>query len=365
MGPVMGRPGYFGVEVSKERQTWRVVAAGYLPEVVTGQSGEGGGREAEIEVRLKRGGDLKGTVCDQKGRPALGVRLFLIEQANRLSLEDGKSQSPFVGSTVVTDVDGHFALSGVGGSGQELVVVSSAGFPVGFAPRVEPGQRLKITLPELGTLVVRYDIPGDVPRSSVRLQLMSPNLLDRNCGMFVRYLEVTNKGEVLVPGLTPGKYDLLLGKKLGGELGHFYCRSNVVVEAGQTQYANYVRATGFAVRGEAVLAGGRAAACALVRVRSAEATGEWGSAKEWMLPQFDIVKCDETGHFATARLEPGTYTIVAEMFAMDPPAPPWQEIVIINTAIREPEWIGTAKVTVNADTAPAPLRVSLIRAGTQ
>ena len=56
-------------------------------------------------------------------------------------------------------------MSGVEGAEQNLVVVSDI-VQVWPVPITEPGQEMKIVLPEAATLVVRYDIPGDTEPNS-------------------------------------------------------------------------------------------------------------------------------------------------------------------------------------------------------
>ena len=351
--------GFFTVQARKPGQVWRVVANGYSPQVILDQPILAPIGPTNQVVRLKRAGDLHGTVYDHQNQPAPGVGLFLVGEGMRLSLEDGKSRLPFAGSCTITDSEGRFAISGVSGARQKLVIVSPGGFPVGVAPEVEPGQQLRITMPELATLIVRYDIPADTPQASFRLQLRSVDLPSMQGGEYVRHFTVTNQGQVVLTGLWSGTYGLARTKTLGGfSRSYFYCRSNVVVGAGQSQHVNYVRSAGFPVRGQAVLPGGKAASCASVLVRSADATGRANNLKEWRLPMYDVVSCDETGQFSTARLEPGTYTIVVEMFSIET-FPPWGEV--IDTSIPVREWGGVAKLTVNADAAPLPLSIVLNR----
>ena len=123
-------------------------------------------------------------------------------------------------------------------------------------------------------------------------------------------------------------------------------RSTVVLQAGQTQRVDFARATGFPIRGQVVGLAKARAPGAFIFVRQAEAAGD---------PLFDAVTSDETGHFSTARLEPGTYTVVVEVYLPESPTG------IFHSGIRLPDYVGTAKVSVSAGTPPALVSIELNR----
>jgi len=109
---------------------------------------------------------------------------------------------------------------------------------------------------------------------------------------------------------------------------------------------DFARATGFPIRGQVVGLAKAKAPVAFIFVRPAEAAGD---------PLFDAVTSDETGHFSTARLEPGTYTVVVEVYLPESPTG------IFHSGICLPNYVGTAKVTVSASTPPAPVSIELSR----
>jgi hypothetical protein len=337
-----------------ERKVWlRVVAGGYLPEPVTPKPVVWPARLTNLVVRLKRGGELHGIVLDHTGKPVAGANVFLTGVAP-LSLTDGKD-GHFKGSTAATDAEGRFALRGAGTPG-ERVVVSADTLQFWFAPEAEPGKELKITLPEPATLIVCYDIPDDVPKTQLRLQLKTWELSHVKEVTCIQEPTVMNQSRIVLTNLAPGTYDLARPKMLrvGTEAHGLFCdRLTVVLQAGQTQRVDFVRATGHPIRGEVVGLKDANAPVAFIYVRSAEATGDPRRIEERMLPLFDAVTCDEAGRFSTARLEPGTYTIVVEAFIPEPHSH------TIDTGIRLPDYIGTAKVTVSAVTSPAPVKIEL------
>jgi hypothetical protein len=349
-GPVLRQPGFFSLQSIKKGKTWaRVLADGYLPQPVTAEPVVSPVHITDLVVRLKRGGELRGIVRNHAGRAVAGARVFLATEQS-LDLTDGNPGQTFRGSTAITDAEGRFTLRGVGGTEQKVVVLSADGLQIWIAPKAETGQELKITLPEPATLIVRYDIPDDAPKTQLRLQLKTWELSSMKGVTFVQQPTVTNQGQVVLTDLAPGTYDLTRTKMLrvGTEAhGQFYGRSTVVLQAAQTQQVDFVRTTGFPVRGEVVGLTDANASGAFIYVRSAEATGDPRKLQELMLPLFDVTMCDQAG------LEPGTYTIVVEAFIPEPPSH------TIDTGIRLPDYIGTAKVTVSAVTPPEPVKIDL------
>ncbi len=355
-GPVLGKPGFFSLQSLKKWKTWaRVVADGYLPQPVTAEPLVSPFRVAHLTVRLKRGGELRGILRDHAGRAAAGARVLLATEQN-LNLEDGNPNSTFRGSSAITDAEGRFALRGVGRGKQKIVVVSADGLPVWIAGKTEPGQELKITLPEPATLIIRYDITDDVPQTKLQLQLKTKDMPGWKGGAFLRQPTVTNRGEVVVAGLPGGTYDLARTKllRVGTKaLVAAYGRSTVVLQAGQTHHVDFLRATGFPVRGRIAGLAKAKVPGAFIYVRSAEASGDPSKIEEWFLPLFEAMTCDEAGYFSTARLEPGAYTFVAEAFL------PETSSQAFRTGLHLPDYIGTAKVTVSATAPPAPVTIDL------
>ena len=76
---------------------------------------------------------------------------------------------------------------------------------------------------------------------------------------------------------------------------------------------DWVHSTGFPVAGEITGFQDAGFSVAFIKVRPAEPTGALlDMAGE--LPFYDIVACGQDGRFQTARLSPGTYTLVAEAY---------------------------------------------------
>ena len=357
-GPVYRKPGMFSLQSIKRGKAWaRVVADGYLPKPVTKEPFESPVRVTDLLVRLKRGGELRGIVRDHAGRVVAGARVFL-GSGQRLGLTNGRPQVGFGGSAAITYAEGHFALRGVGGTEQKVVVVSADGFQILIAPKAKLGQELKITLPEPATLIVRYDIPDDAPNADFELRrkpegMEMPAWKDAE---FVLKPTVANQGKIVLSNLTPGTYDFARTRMLrvGTESrGFFSDRSNMVLQAGQTQHMDLVRPAGFPIRGKVMGLTDAKAAGAFIFVRPKEVTGDPNKMKDWLLPLFDAVTCEAGGQFSTARIEPGAYSVVAEAFEPKP------DLGYTELGWRLPDYIGAAKVTVSAGTAPAPVTIKL------
>jgi RNA polymerase sigma factor (sigma-70 family) len=336
------------------RKVWlRVLADGYVPQSVTAEPVIVPAQRTNLLVRLKRGGGLQGIVLDHAGRPVAGARVFLAG-AQPLDLTDGKPEM-FRGSAATTDAEGRFTLSGVAGAEQKVVVTSSA-VQVWLAPKPEPGQELKIVLPEPAALVVRYDIPGEAEQAQLRLELKTWEMPEWKGITAVLKPLVPNQGQIMLTNLAPGTYDFVRQKELLiGDMGRgALCdRTTVVLQGGQVQSVDFVRAAGSPVAGEITGLQDAGVAGAFIYVRPAGVSGDPRKVEQAKLPFYEAVTCGRDGQFQTARLAPGAYTIVAEAYRAETPEERGR------TGWRLPSHIGTAQVTVSATAAPAPVRIEL------
>jgi hypothetical protein len=227
---------------------------------------------------------------------------------------------------------------------------------VWLAPKPEPGQELKIVLPEPATLAVRYDIPGDAEQAQLRLQLKTWEMPEWKGIIAVLKPLVPNQGQIVLTNLTPGTYDFVREKELRiGDMGHgALCdRATVVLQGGQVQSVDCVRPAGYPVAGEITGLQDAGVTGAFIYVRPTQATGDPRNIEESRLPLYDAVTCGQDGQFQTARLAPGTYTVVAEAYRPETPEERG------HTGERLPSHIGTAQVAVSADAPPAPVRIEL------
>jgi hypothetical protein len=307
-------------------------------------------------VRLKRGDVLRGVVVDHAGQPVAGARVYLAG-AQRFELLNGA----FQGTSATTDAAGRFTLTAEGRGAEKVVVAASEGQMISVTPISTAGRKLRITLPQPGVMIVRYDIADDLPEAQLRIELMTQEL-DAPAWRYVNStLEPTvpNQGQIVLTNLSPGTYDFARTKPLSTGTGAGrvpYERCTVVIEAGQTQRVDLVRSAGFPIYGTVTGMADTGAPGAYIYVRSVEATGELG--KDFNLPLFDEMTCARDGGFHTARLLPGTYMVTVEAYAPPAPLPPHSRNVE-TTAIRVPSHLGSAKVTVTADSAPAPVKIEL------
>jgi hypothetical protein len=358
MSTVSHPAGRFEFDFAKETggKVWlRVLAAGYLPQPVTPEPVTAPAEITNLVVRLDRGGTLQGIVLDHAGQPVAGAHVFFAGN-QLLQLTDGKAEG-FSGSTATTDAEGRFSLGGVGGVEQKVVVVSDV-VQVWPVLITEPGQVVKIVLPEPATLVVRYDIPGDTEQAQLRLELKTWEMPGWAGNRSVIEPLVSNQRQIVLTNLAPGTYDFFRDKRLmaAGEFDSAGCeRATLVLQSGQVQNVDWVRATGFPVAGEITGFQDAGFSAAFIKVRPAEPTGAvLDMARE--LPVYDAVACGQDGRFQTARLSPGNYTLVAEAYR---PIPPEDIPTADEGRERMPMTVGKAQVTVSADAAPAPVRIEL------
>jgi hypothetical protein len=323
-----GRGGRFSTEGGwlEGHRVWiRVLADGYLPEPLTPKPIIASATLKGLVIRLKRGGEIRGRVVDHKGAPVSGASVFLAGN-QQLELVNGEPEG-FTGSRARTDKDGRFALTGAGAE-RASVVVSSKALHAWRAEGPEAGKEVTIKLPEPARLVLRYDIEGDEAQGHFRLELKTWDMPGwKGTGRSVQEPVAANKGEVVVPNAAPGVYDLVRVKML--RLGD----------------------TGWPIVGELIGLAGTNAPGAYVTVKPAEATGDPLRNQEWKLTTFDALTCGPDSRFLTARILPGSYTVVAEAYEPEPPGGGF------STGWRLPGFVGTAKVTVRADVRPPRVQI--------
>jgi hypothetical protein len=174
------------------------------------------------------------------------------------------------------------------------------------------------------------------------------------------HFSVANGGRLALTNVTPGTYDFARQKsvRVGTNVPYgqpvWIDRRTIVLDSGQTQNVDLVRAKGSSLRGELVGLEETDAPGAYIYVRSGTASGDPKDLGERALPSFDALAFNRGDRqFQTARLEPGTYTVVAEAYR------PETREQQGRSGIRLPAWIGTAKVTISANTPPAPVRIEM------
>jgi hypothetical protein len=217
---------------------------------------------------------------------------------------------------------------------------------------------MKIVLPEPATLVVRYDIPGDTEQAQIWLETASWEMPGWAGIRADTQPFVSNQFQIVLTNLAPATYDFARDKRLmaAGEFDSAFCeRATLVLQSGQVQNVDWVRATGFPVTGEITGFQDAGFTAAFIKVRPAGVTGAIFDEAEGKLPTYDLVACEKDGRFQTARLSPGTYTLVAEAYR--PIAPEEENEMRMRTRMAMP--IGTAQVTVSADAAPGPVNIEL------
>jgi hypothetical protein len=345
-----------------EKGAWqRVLADGYLPQPITERPYDGETGTVDATVRLRRGRQITGRVLDHHRRPLPGASVFLVGGRSAPNITGGKAVRAFLGgedptvTKTAADADGRFTMTGAGGDAR-TVVVSAPAFDFWMEPAPPEGKELEITLPEPGSLILRYDIDGGEPEAAFFLQLLREGRQGWEAAENLREPTLANRGRLVLANLTPGTYDVACVKKnlRVGDIGisPFCDRRNVVIEAGKPAEAPFVRESGTPVEGEVVglkelkLPG----AFLLVNLGDEARDGRPGLFEAKHVEAL-TVKAD--GRFQTPRLLPGTYTIVAE--AYEPLSPEQRQ----STGIRLADHRAFAIVTVPRD-GPAPrVRIEL------
>ena len=162
---------------------------------------------------------------------------------------------------------------------------------------------------------------------------------------------VANRGQIVLTNLTPGAYEFSRERTLrAGVWQTWPCdRRTIVLEPGQTQQVNLVRQTGQRLRGEVTGLEKTQATNGCLFVRSENDT----NVMSWVALCFDALTFGKDGLFQTALLEPGAYTVLAEVYE------PEVNTGVIRSGLRLPDYVGTAKVTITTNAAPPPVKIEL------
>jgi hypothetical protein len=338
----------------------RVLADGYLPQPVTPEPVTAPATRDGLEVVLKHGREVNGRVLDHRGEPVAGAHVYLGGNQT-VELSDGEPQY-FAGSWTVTDADGRFTVRGAG-DGLSAVVVSAQCLHAWIARTADPGKELTVRLPAPAVAVARYEIEGDKPEAVIRLELKTWEMEDwKGIAGSAQTLRVPNKGEAALNNLTPGVYDVTRMKelRLGGMGRGVFCdRCTVTLQTGTTTPIEFVRKRGHPVTGEVLGPADMGVPGAFLYVKLGDATGDLTGSKGWKLPTFDALTCEAPGRFTTARLLPGTYTIVAEAYKPAPPPDAAGVGGMTKWGLQQADFVGTVKVTVPEEGQSEPVQIVL------
>ena len=373
----------------KDGSALRFMANGYVPRVFTRKEIIASRQTANLQVRLKRGKELRGVVHDQAGLPVAGATVYLAPlDLGYVRFGEVMSSSSDAGTTTywghnfaTTGRSGRFFLRGVDGDQTRVIVVTPDRQMVQPVQAKVSGGDLKITLPKPATLIVHYDIPGDVAETDFNLSLHT-NELQMPLWKYITLKpdgKVPNGGQTVMTNLLPGTYDFSR-TKYGGTTNRGYAfifgdplkvvqfnSQTIVLKPGQTQQVNLVRSTGQRVRGQVTsLASITNMAGSFLYVASANAIRNPNDFKTNSLePCHDAVFLDTNELFQTALLEPGSYTLIAEVYVWGkPPEPkpiPDDEPQFGGWSWFNPQqlaYVGSTNITVTSKAAP-PVQIEL------
>jgi hypothetical protein len=303
-----------------------------------------------------------GRVIDHAGKGVSGATVYLSSN-QQVELLNGKNQyqrgepvpwngptpQPYGGSKAVTDKDGLFTLTLVGGD--RLVVVAGQ---LVWVARLEAGKgkQQAVRLPQPGKVTIAYDIEGAAKDGVVRLELKTWDMPDW-LGVVRTELYVTcrNGQSIDVADLEPGEYDVcrwIECLRLGdmGE-GGMLDRGTLKVESGKASKLEYVRSKGCPISGQVVGLKDANLPGAFIEVLPEQATGNRYVGDEWKLTVFDKLVTGPDGQFKTSRISPGTYMVTAYAYKPEDPNQ------AMDTGIRMPDLLGKVKVVV-PETGQAP-----------
>ena len=314
-------------------------------------------------------GKFRGRVIDHAGRGLAGATVYLAG-SQAMQVTNGQPGAghwyngmlerfgAFGGSKAVTDKDGRFTLTVVGGD--RVVVV--AGEMVGLG-RLQADKEQPIQIPQPGKVTISYDIDGAAKEGVFRLQLMTWDMPEwRGVAGVERYVTCANGASLEVDGLPPGEYDVWrckepLSLRVGDiSIGGMLDRSRLTVEAGKAAKLEYVRPKGAPISGQVVGLKEAGLPGAFINVGTEQATGDpFAPTPEdvWKSPVFDAVVTGPDGRFKTSRIAPGTYMVLVKAHR---PLPPGARR---STGLFFPQIVGKVKVVVPEDGEVKPVRIEV------
>ncbi len=345
--------GLLAVNFTQKGILARVVAPGYMPHLILDEPYDGQAGKREITIRMRPGWPVKGRLLDASRKPVAGASLFLV--GGRMlgpNIADGKAwhwpenDHPLEDDAytkAVTDRDGRFVLKHAGGF-ESAIAVSAPGLDFWLyrsVPRL--GKSCEIVLPTPGRLVVRYEIEGDEPETTVAIETR-PGTADAHNR---RERKVTNRGRLVLDDLAPGSYQVARQKTIKvGQVSRTAIVASVsaTVESGKTAEVALVQPSGTTVEGEVIGLDRLKLPGALLYVVKPESAGQ-AMQVQIIQEAVQALTCDATGRFTTFRLAPGKYAIVAAGYR---PRPGGQV-----QPFDPPDYRAAGSVTVPAN-GPAP-----------
>ena len=355
----------------------RVLAYGYVPEVVIAETNkEGRLLENPLVVRLRRGKEVRGRVLDHQGKPVVGARVFLQGKGRLVALHHRISRLGV--KPVSTDSDGRFVTTG-GGEPVTHVIVYAPHLNIWAVPIPEDlgelegsgSEGLTVRLPQPATLKVVFDIPGAVDKNEVHVQEFRESFVPaggkaqlqlnlkklhgegwKGATDACQMARVANPGEVVIDNLAPGVYDfrrtINLETRGGRGMRSRSCgRRDITLRPGETQVVRFVRDKGQRVRGE-IQGLPEGSSDALITVSPLGDPGKTGKREP-----FDWVSCERDGSFVTPLLAPGEYRLTASVHA--PPKPRGDASWRIPT----PDDVGAVNVTIKESGPPVEVRIEI------
>lgn len=311
--------GLLAVVFNQKGTLARVVAPGYMPHLVLDEPYDGQTGKREVTVRMRPGWPVKGRLLDASKQPVAGASLFLV--GGRMlgpNIADGKAWhwpedfDPLEDDAytkAVTDRDGRFVLKHAGGF-ESAIAVSAPGCDFWLhkpVPRL--GKTCEIVLPAPGRLVVRYDVEGDEPETTVAISFAAGARDAHNR----RERKVTNRGRLVLDDLAPGSYQVARQKTIKvGQVSRTAIVASVsaTVESGKTAEVALAQPSGTTVEGEVIGLDRLKLPGALLYVVKPESAGQ-AMQVQIIQEAVQALTCDATGRFTTFRLAPGKYAIVA------------------------------------------------------
>ncbi|MCA9061441.1 MAG: hypothetical protein KDA96_00200 [Planctomycetaceae bacterium] len=311
------RDGSFSTTIRwDEGWTARIIADGYLSQPVITLAPPADKTEIEVEIRLKPGRQVRGTVLDHTGTPLRGAAVFAVgptgvliaagQPINNLSGVDGDVHP------VRTDENGRFET--IAGDARSLAV-SHAEFDAWPAEIPEKGD-VTIQLPKPARVDVEMNIEGADQEAVVFLQLLTQGRKEFTGVRIEREIKITNPGQLTLPALPPGRYQIcrtVMNRMTGVGMGAMLNRQFIELQAGESLSIDWNRKIGARVSGRAIVPDNPQLMGTIVSIRSLENQKDPFSNYESPL-YYSSQTTTDVGGFRTERIPPGKYRLVAEAY---------------------------------------------------
>ncbi|WP_397568107.1 thioredoxin-like domain-containing protein [Schlesneria sp. T3-172] len=326
-----------------------------------------GGTAGELEVEKPtwpEGATVEGRVIDHRGNPVANAEVILLGEECICVDSNATKRSWFVlekkelqPRSAMTDGDGTFSVKREKGSADRIAIIADDPILwIVLRKNLTRNTDLELRLPESGSVVIRYNLPGKPAEQSTRVWMRSLDGATWNQD-FLRIeefqLAVKNPGERVLSKLPPGHYGaqriIITREDASSRLMTHADRKLFQVVSAQEAGVDFESKPGKRLEGRVTgleNADLRSARLTVKYLGPEEILGRDGKPGR-MLVALDVLPISSDGHFTIDSIPPGNYE--ASLYAVLRTTP--------RQSSQSADFSGQLSFTVPEEGDPAPIKV--------